>query len=94
MPDRYRDRRSWTRVPMAGDMQWQSGLSCGTCRVVDMSPTGAAFEVPIAHAFQIGPNVALNMKLAEDADWSITERGHVMRKLPQQSGACRIAVRF
>jgi hypothetical protein len=79
---------------MSGDMKWRSGLGAGVGEVLDMSPGGAGFKVPVREAFQIGPNVALNTEPAEGLDWCVADDATVKHKIPHNDGTCRIGVEF
>ena len=88
------DPRRHGRVPMSGDIQWRSGLATGIGEILDMSPGGAGFNVPVREAFQIGPSVALNTELAEGLDWRVTGDATITHKTPHNDGTCRIGVEF
>jgi hypothetical protein len=79
---------------MSGDMKWRSGLGAGVGEVLDMSPGGAGFKVPVREAFQIGPSVALNTEPAEGLDWCVADDATVKHKIPHNDGTCRIGVEF
>ncbi len=92
--NRRLDSRRCVRVPFVGSTLWRSGLSAGACDMVDMSPHGAGFKVPVAEAFQIGPDVSLVFQELELAGIPMDQEGTVTYKLPTGEGACRIGVEF
>ena len=94
MSDCHSDLRRHTRVPMNGDVQWRSGMGAGVGEVLDMSACGAAVKVPVREAFQVGPNVTLNMELGKGVEWSLTDEATVVHKMPENDGTCRIGVEF
>ena len=94
MSNCHSDPRRHTRVPMNGDVQWRSGMGAGVGEILDMSPGGAGFKVPVREAFQIGPSVALNTEPAEGSDWCVADDATVKHKIPHNDGTCRIGVEF
>lgn len=88
------DPRRHGRVPMSGNIQWRSGLGGGIAELLDMSPCGVGFKVPVGEAFQVGPNVVLQTVLGEGLEWCVTENATVLHKIPDIDGTCRICVHF
>jgi len=81
MSNKPDERRRGLRVPMTGNICWQSDRRTGECRLLDISPGGATFEVPVEEAFRIGPRVRLDMKLTDEIEWCVTEGAQVVRKV-------------
>ena len=94
MSDCLRDPRRHGRVPMSGDMKWRSGLGAGVGEVLEMSACGASLRVPVVEAFQVGPSVALNMKLGKGPECCLADDATVRYKMPSIDGTCRIGVEF
>ncbi len=88
------DRRRNLRVPMGARARWRSGQETGTCRLLNVSPSGAAFTLPMADVFRLGSQVALDAELEPSLEWSISERARVVRRTPRPNGRCEVAVVF
>jgi len=88
------ERRRGFRVPMTCDICWRSDRRTGECRLLDISPGGATFEVPVEEAFRIGPRVRLDMKLTDEIEWCVTERAQVVRKVARVPDMCQVSVEF
>jgi len=88
------ERRGSFRVPMAGNICWRSDRRTGECRLLDISPGGAAFEVPAEEAFRIGPKIRLDMKLTDEIEWCVSERAQVVRRVARAPDRCQISVEF
>ncbi len=94
MTDVATDRRACVRVPMSGSVRWQSGGRQGTCRLLNISPHGAALLAPEADARLIGPRMTLDILLTDTMNWRISDDARVLRRTPHTDSLCEIAVNF
>lgn len=88
------ERRRGFRVPMAGNICWRSDRRTGECRLLDISPSGAALEVPAEEALRIGPKIRLDMKLTDEIEWCVSDKAQVVRRAVRGPDRCRVSVEF
>ncbi len=75
-------------------MEWRSGLGAGIGEILDLSPGGAGFRVPVREAFQVGPAVALSSAAGDGPECDLADDAKVTHKTPDRDGTCRIGVEF
>jgi len=86
------ERRRYVRVPVLGPIQWRSGDRSGCGRMLNTSPGGTAFEVAAQTADRIGPDVTLDVELAPNLSWRVTQSASVLRREAREDGMCTVAV--
>lgn len=94
MQDLLQDRRGSARVPMTAQVHWRNGSRRGTCRLMDMSPGGASFLVPMREVFTLGSRISLDVELGPTLEWQVTDRAEVVRRVPVGDNTCEVAVVF
>ena len=86
------ERRRHIRIPVSGPVRWQSRGESGCCELLNVSPGGTAFQVPVRVVHEIGPDVTLDVELAPDVNWRLVEGATVVRREIHEDGTCTIAV--
>ncbi len=86
------ERRRYIRVPVSGPVRWRSGGRSGSCELLNVSPGGTAFQVPVRVVHDIGPTVTLDVELAPNANWRLVEGATVVRRQTHEDGTCTVAV--
>jgi hypothetical protein len=74
--------------------RWRSGDHSGTCRLLNVSPDGAAFTISLMDVFRIGARLTLEAELEPSLEWCIAENARVVRRVPRPNARCEIAVVF
>lgn len=88
------ERRRWFRVPMGENLYWRSSKHVGEGNIRNISPGGAAFDLPLARVFQIGSSVDLDVDLESELRWHVADGAKVVRKVSHPDGTCEIGVVF
>ncbi len=91
---RYSERRRYIRVPASGHVYWESGARRGSGELVDVSPGGAALRLPLRRAMQLGTLVDVEVAVAPDVRWLLARGAVVVRRLPDDDGACEVGILF
>lgn len=86
--------RRWFRVPMVGSVRWRSGASVGEAKILDVSPGGAAFALPLPNAFQLGTNVTLDIELMPQVEWRVANDAKLTRITRGSNGMCHVGVEY
>ena len=75
-------------------MRWATLSAAGECDLVDISPGGACLSLPPAQAAPCGTEMTLEMRLAPNLRWQVTEAARVIRRTPLPDGTCRLGLAF
>jgi hypothetical protein len=88
------NRRRHRRALLSSESFWTCGAARGPCRIVNLSPGGAAIEIDERDVRQLKNHVSLSAPLDANVTWVIAQHATFVDFAPIGRRRCRVRLAF